>query len=204
MRLALTTFVIASALLVVLPGPDTLVILRSIVVGGRTRALRTVAGTCTGLVVWVAVAVLGLAAVLRASQDAYLALRVVGGAYLVWMGVQAFRSRGQEPLALDTGGGALLRTGYVAGLATDLLNPKVGVFFVTFLPGFVPAGLSVPLTSLAFGGIFILETLVYGLVLIALSGPVVRWLGTPSVRRRLDVLMGGVFVAFGIRLATES
>jgi threonine/homoserine/homoserine lactone efflux protein len=204
--LSILTFSVAAALIVLLPGPDTLVVLRSIVRDGRRRAMWTAAGGLTGLATWVTVAALGLSAVLRASHDAYLALRLVGAAYLVWLGVQSWRTRASKPDDDEAGRrrAGLLGTGYGAGLATDLLNPKVGVFFVTFLPGFVPAGHSVGWTSLLLGAIFIAETVLYYAALILMSRWVMRWMNDPRVRRRIDRMMGVVFVAFGVRLAAES
>jgi threonine/homoserine/homoserine lactone efflux protein len=206
MTQAVLTFSVAAALLVVLPGPDTLVIVRSMLRGGRRRAVLTACGMLTGLCLWVTAASLGLAAVLRASHDAYYALKIAGALYLVWLGVQSVRARrSSAPLEVDA---VVERTpgrtaGFGAGLLTNLLNPKVGVFFVAFLPGFVPAGMPVGATSLLLGGIYIVETAVYAAVLVALYGPVVRWMTTDRVRRRLDRLMGVVFIGFGVRLATE-
>ena len=203
MLTAVTTFSLAAALIVLLPGPDTLVTVRALVRGGRRQAVWTALGIETGLVVWVVVAVLGLSAVLRASEVAYLILRLVGAAYLVWLGVQALRSS-RSPAVAPPARGGLLGSGYRAGLLTDLLNPKVGVFFVTFLPGFVPSGRSVAGVSLLLGGIFIVETAVYLIVLIVLSGSVVRWMTTERIRRRMDRTMALVFLGFGVRLAVES
>ncbi len=202
MLLAVAAFALASAFIVVLPGPDTLVIVRGIVRGGRRRGLTTAAGILCGLALWVAAAVLGLAAMLRASEVGYEVLRVVGAAYLVWLGVQALRKRGREADGASSRGG-VLRTGFAAGLLTDLLNPKVGVFFVTFLPGFVPHGYAIGPTSLIFGAIFIIETAIYCLVLLILAGRVSGWMSAPRIRRRLDLLTGTVLVAFGLRLATD-
>jgi threonine/homoserine/homoserine lactone efflux protein len=204
---ALLGFAAASVLIVLLPGPDTLVVVRNLLRGGRRRAAATVVGVLTGLVVWVVAASLGLAAVLRASHTGYDVLRYVGGAYLLWVGVQALRSRTALTGGTEQGAqsryGPLLGSGFVAGLATDLLNPKVGVFFVSFLPGFVPHGVDVGLASLAFGAIFILETLIYFAVLIGLAGRVVSWMTDARMRRRLDRAAGLVFIGFGLRLATE-
>lgn len=207
MLVTVATFAAAAALLVILPGPDTLVFLRSLVRSGRGAALRTLAGTLTGLAIWVLVAVLGLTAVLRASHDAYLALRVVGAAYLVWLGVQALRTRraanavaaGDRPGAGRMG----LRSGFGAGLATDLLNPKVGVFFVTFLPTFIAADQPVAATSLLLGGIYILETALYFVVLLVAASTVTRWMATERIRSRIDRTMGAVFIVFGVRLVLE-
>jgi threonine/homoserine/homoserine lactone efflux protein len=206
MTQAVLTFSVAAALLVVLPGPDTLVIIRSMLRGGRRRAVLTAVGGLTGLCVWVAAASLGLAAVLRASHDAYYALKVAGAVYLVWLGIQSVRARRSASLPEERPEerpAAARTSGFGAGLLTNLLNPKVGVFFVAFLPGFVPDGMPVGATSLLLGGIYIVETAVYAAVLVALYGPVVRWMTTDRVRRRLDRFMGVVFIGFGVRLATE-
>lgn len=202
MLLAAATFAFASVLIVLLPGPDTLVVVRSMVRGGRSRGVSTALGVLAGLVVWVAVAALGLTALLRASEVGYTVLRFAGAAYLLHLGVQSLRARSAAD-APDARGG-VLGTGFAAGLLTDLLNPKVGVFFVTFLPGFVPAGWSVGVASLLFGAIYVALTALYFAVLLGLASRVTRWMSTPRVRRRLDLLTGGVLVAFGVRLATEA
>jgi threonine/homoserine/homoserine lactone efflux protein len=175
--------------------------------GGRRRAVSTVIGVLSGLAVWVLAASLGLSAVLRASHTGYDVLRYVGGAYLVWIGIQSLRSRG----AFDTDVGPvtrrrygpLLGSGYVAGLTTDLLNPKVGVFFITFLPAFVPRGTGVGPATLAFGAVFVFETLIYFVLLIRVADRIIGWMTDPLIRRRLDRGAGLVFLGFGIRLATE-
>ena len=189
MRTAVVTFTLAAVLIVLLPGPDTLVVLRSLLRHGRVRAVLTVAGVLTGLAVWVTAAALGLSALLRASESGYTALRIVGAAYLVWLGVQTLRARAvgaPSPLVVDTAGdGVALPPGrpvasYGAGLATDLLNPKVGVFFVTFLPAFVPHGEPVGAVSALLGAIFIALTALYFGVLLLVAGQVERWLADPG------------------------
>jgi threonine/homoserine/homoserine lactone efflux protein len=206
---AVAAFTLAAALIVLLPGPDTLVVLRNLVRDGRRTAALTVVGVLSGLSVWVVTAALGLSAVLRASHDAYTAVRMLGAAYLLWLGVQSLRSRtaptdaGPAATAPPPRPRGLLGTGYGAGLATDLLNPKVGVFFMSFLPGFVPHGHDVGRTSLVFGSIFVVETAIYFALLLALAGRITGWLTNPGIRRRLDRATGVVLVGFGLRLATE-
>ncbi len=205
---AVLTFAFAAALIVLLPGPDTLVVLRSLLREGRRQAVLTVVGVLTGLAVWVGVAAFGLSGLLRASHEGYTALRIAGGAYLLWLGVGSLRSRSAEPASVAEPGwgtqrGGLLGTGYGAGLATDLLNPKVGVFFVTFLPAFIPHGQPVGTTSLLLGGLFIAETAGYFAVLLLLAGRVTAWLRNPRVRARMDRLTGVVLIGFGLRLAVE-
>lgn len=192
----------AAALIVLLPGPDTLVVVRSILRGGRRAGILTALGNLTGLTIWVTSAVLGITALLHASEVGYNVLRVVGACYLVYLGMQAWRSRGQvEDEA--TGSGGVLGTGFRAGILTNLFNPKVGVFFVTFLPGFVPEGASVGITTAAFGAIFVVLTALYWLALLGVAGTVRTWMSTPAIRRRLDVATAAILVAFGVRLATE-
>lgn len=202
MLLQVAAFTLAAVLIVLLPGPDTLVVVRSLVRGGRRLAFRTVLGVLSGLMVWVVTAALGLSAVLRASHDGYLGLRIAGACYLIFLGVRSLRSGGAQSLE-PAAGPRKLRTGYPAGLLTDLLNPKVGVFFVTFMPGFIPHGEPVGYVSLLLGAIFIVLTGIYFVVLVAASRPVLRWLATTHIRRRLDRCTGLVLIGFGLRLALE-
>lgn len=203
MLVALASFTVAATLIVLLPGPDTLVVVRSIMRGGRRKGITTALGNLCGLTVWVCAAALGLAAVLRASEVGYDILRIAGATYLLWLGVQAWRNRGRIEDA-PRGRGGVLGTGFFAGLLTNLLNPKVGVFFVTFLPGFVPRGDSVGLTSLLFGAIFVALTAIYWVVLLGLAGTVTAWLSAPRIRRRLDTITAAILVGFGAKLVTES
>ena len=207
MLLSLVAFVGAAVLIVLLPGPDTLVVVRSILRGGRRRGILTALGNLCGLTVWVLAAALGLAAMVEASEVGYTVLRVVGACYLVLLGVQAWRSRGRidqpaEP-PRGTARRGVLGTGFRAGVLTNLLNPKVGVFFVTFLPGFVPADASVLWTTVLYGAIFVTLTALYWVVLLGLAGRVTTWMNTPVIRRRLDAATAAVLVAFGLRLGTE-
>jgi threonine/homoserine/homoserine lactone efflux protein len=200
--LSLVAFVGAAVLIVLLPGPDTLVVVRSILRGGRRQGTLTALGNLCGLTVWVLAAALGLAAMVEASEVGYAVLRIVGACYLVFLGVQAWRSRGrvEQPESPRRG---VLGTGFRAGVLTNLLNPKVGVFFVTFLPGFLPEGASVLWTTVLYGAVFVLLTALYWVLLIGLAGRVTAWMNTPAIRRRLVAATAAVLVGFGLRLATE-
>ncbi len=212
MPTAFATFAAASVIVVLFPGPDTLVVLRNLLRGGRRAAARTAAGVLCGLSIWVAAAALGVSALLRTSQYASLALRVAGACYLLVLGIRSLRARehpeavvedGIDPQAGRARRASLLGTGFTSGLATDLLNPKVGIFFVTFLPGFIPHGAPVGAWSLAFGGIFVLETAAYFAVMVLASETVVRLMGNRSIRRRIDRATGMALVGFAVRLAVE-
>ena len=138
---------------------------------------------------------------LAASEAAYTALKWAGAAYLVWLGIGLIRNpRG----ALDTDGPGAeprRRNWFVRGLLTNLLNPKIGIFYVSFLPQFVPDGAPVA------GTIFLLASIHAGLTglwlgcLIAASGPLRRILARPTAVRTMDRLTGGVFIAAGAKLA---
>jgi threonine/homoserine/homoserine lactone efflux protein len=206
MLIAVIGFTAAAALIILLPGPDTLVVLRSLLRQGPRQARRTVAGVLTGLSIWAGGAVLGLSALLRASHDGYLALRLAGAVYLCVLGIQAFRSRGAtaefEPQQV-AGRRGVIGTGYLAGLTTDLLNPKVGVFFVTFLPAFVPHGEPIGPVTLLFGAIFVVETGLYFVAFLKFADRLMVSMRRPRLRRTLDRCTGAVLVGFGIRLALE-
>jgi threonine/homoserine/homoserine lactone efflux protein len=207
----LVSFTLASVLIVLLPGPDSLVVVRGLVRHGRRGGALTAAGVLCGLVVWVAATALGLSALLQASEVGYEILKIAGACYLVWIGVRSLLSirRSTAEVAVEGDGPMapaplLGGSGFVAGFVTDLLNPKVGVFFVSFLPGFVPAGYPVGWTTFALGTWYAVLTAVYFLGLIAVSGTVSGWMRSPRIRRRLDAVTGMVLLGFGVRLATES
>src|SRR6266542_1949143 len=185
MVVAVTTFSLAAALIVLVPGPDTLVVLRALIRGGRARAARAVAGVLCGQCVWVGAAAFGLSALLRASHAGYVALKIAGGAYLITLGLQSLRRRGTPHD--ETGGRGLLGTG----------------FFVTFLPAFIPAGASVGATTLLFGAIFSVETALYFAVLLVVATRLTRWMANARIRRRMDAGTGAVLIGLGARLAIE-
>src|SRR5688572_29350451 len=150
-------FVVASLLFIQVPGPSLLFMLGRALTVSLRDALVSVAGNALGLVVQVMLVAVGLGAVVAASATAYTALKIVGAAYVVWLGVQAIRHRGDARLALLSGqrpperATAALRTGFVVGVT----NPKTIVFFVAFLPQFTsqdaPAGPQLALLGLVFG-----------------------------------------------------
>lgn len=206
MLVALASFTVASVLIVLLPGPDSLVVVRGLVRGGRRGGALTAAGVLCGLGVWVTATALGISALLRASEVGYDVLKVVGACYLLWLGVRSLvslRRTTAQPVSVE----ALeaVRSGFWAGFLTDILNPKVGVFFVSFLPGFIPAGASsVGWITLGFGAWYTVLSAVYFAALVAVSSTVAGWMSTARIRRRLDAATGLVLVAFGLRLATEA
>jgi threonine/homoserine/homoserine lactone efflux protein len=200
---ALLAYTVAAALLTITPGLDTALVLRTAASEGPRRALWSGLGIVMGCFVWAAIVAGGLSALLVASEFAYDALRRVGAAYLLYVGLKLVRqprkSFVNEAVPQTRGRGAFAR-----GALTNLLNPKVGIFYVSFLPQFIPSGVSVAPFTLLLGAIHGLLGLCWFSALIAATRPLTQWLRRPSVVRWLDRTTGGIFIAFGARLAFES
>jgi threonine/homoserine/homoserine lactone efflux protein len=204
--LPLLAFVAAAGVLTITPGVDTAMVLRSSASSGPRAGAAAGLGICAGLFVWGAGAAFGLTALLAASTVAFTIVKWAGAAYLVYLGAKllakprtALDAPSKAPGEAGGKGGAAdaLRRGFL----TNILNPKVGVFYVTFLPQFVPHGVNVAAFSLLLAAVHVLLTLAWFSLLIALTVPLGRFLAKPPVVRALDRLTGGVFVAFGAKLA---
>jgi threonine/homoserine/homoserine lactone efflux protein len=204
---AVLGFAVVAAALTVTPGLDTALVLRAALTRSRREAAATAAGIVAGLFVWGAAAAAGVSALLTASELAYEVLRWAGAAYLVWFGVRlivrAVRGSG-EPL--DAGGAAGSSAWRAArtGLATNLLNPKVGVFYVALLPQFLPAGSDPLLAGLLLAGVHAGISTVWFAGLVVLASALSRWLRRPAVTRAIDGLTGLALVGFGLRLAVAA
>jgi threonine/homoserine/homoserine lactone efflux protein len=236
---ALLGFALASTVVILAPGPDTMLVMRNTMRGGRRTGWVTACGTLSGLTIWALAAALGLSALLRVSHVGYDILRFCGAAYLIWLGVTSLaqfrRNRSAEPAAkagdpgaavpapavAGPGGPSLAAAGpagpgrpgpgaarpgraYLNGLLSNLLNPKISVFFMAFLPAFIPAGASAAEFSLVLGIWFIAETGLWLGVVAWLADRGVRWLRRPAVQRWIERVTGIVLIGFGLRLATES
>jgi threonine/homoserine/homoserine lactone efflux protein len=190
-------------LLTITPGADMAMVSRSVLLGGRRDAFATTLGICAGCFVWAVVSAAGVAAVLAASQTAYDALRLVGAAYLVWLGVQSLLAawRGESPtLATERSG---RRRPFRQGLLTNLFNPKIAIFYSTFLPQFIGPGDPALLLSMLLAGIHIALGLVWLTAYAWLLDRAVTAFKSSRLRRALDALTGTVLVALGLRLAAE-
>ena len=211
---ALLGFALASTLVILAPGPDVMLVMRNTMRGGRRAGWLTACGTLSGLAIWAFAAALGLSTLLQVSHVAYDVLRFCGAAYLIWLGAASFgrfRRKGgatarPAPEGAGTTGPARARPArtYLNGMLSNLLNPKVSVFFMAFLPAFIPAGESASQFSLALGAWFIAETGLWLAVVAWLADRGVRWLRRPAVQRWMERVTGVVLIGFGLRLATES
>lgn len=200
---AILAFTVAAVVLTVTPGLDTALVLRTSASQGPRAAGFAVVGIALGCLVWGGIVALGLGALLAASELAFTIVKYLGAAYLLWLGAHLLL----KPRRSFEGGGALAGAGsgdwsaLRRGLLTNILNPKVGLFYVTFLPQFVPAGADVASFSFLLASIHVLLGLVWLGLLVAATIPMGRFLRRPAVVRTTDRLTGGIFVAFGIKLA---
>lgn len=196
-------FIAAASLLTVTPGVDTAIVLRTATLEGWRQAVLAAAGIGLGCLAWGAVS-LGLGALLQASELGYTVVKFVGAAYLIWLGSRLlFKPR----VSFDAGAGTATSANGQAfwrGLLTNLLNPKVAVFYVTFLPQFVPLGKDVAAYSFFLACLHVLLSLAWFTALIAATIPLGKLLRRPALTKALDRVTGGVLVAFGVRLATST
>ena len=205
----LLAFLGISALVIVTPGQDTALTIRNTLAGGRRAGSFTALGVSTGQAVWTLAASAGVAALLVASEPAFVALKLAGAAYLVFLGAQAlvaaFRRRATKSRAVAGAPSRALApaTAFRQGVLSNLGNPKMAVFFTSLLPQFAPAGGASFPVMLALGLLFCTMTLAWlsaYSVAVDRAGDVLR---RPAVRRVLDAVTGAVLVALGLRLATH-
>jgi RhtB (resistance to homoserine/threonine) family protein len=204
----LLVFVGVAAIVILLPGPDTAVVTKNVLLHGRRAALGASAGVGAGLSVWTLAAAVGLASVIRASEVAFTVLKVVGALYLMWLGFQALRAARHAPaddearltVARPVMGA---RGGFWQGFLGDLANPKIGIFFTSLLPQFVDAGRPVLLPFLGLGAVFVLMTVLWLGAYCLIAARAAETLRRPRVRSALDRVTGVVLIAIGLRLVTE-
>ena len=198
---SLIAYLAAASLLTVTPGLDTALVLRTVATRGPRQAFQAGVGVAVGCFAWATLVALGLGALLAASRLAYTVLRWVGAAYLVWTGYKMLRYPRRSLLAAQ--GEPSQGAAFTTGLLTNLLNPKVGVFYVSFLPQFVPQGVPVAPYMLLLGGLHALLGVIWFGCLITATRPLTRVLQRPRVVASCDRLTGGMFVAFGVGLAAQ-
>lgn len=204
-------FVGISAIVILLPGPDTVVVTKNLLLHGRRPALATSLGVGGGLAVWTVAAAVGIASLLKASAVAFTVLKFGGAAYLIYLGVQAFRTAGHPISGTPAGDGAAPLTrsslggfgGFRQGMLSDLANPKIGIFFTSLLPQFVNAHHPVLLPSLILGAVFVAMTITWLALYCVLAARLIDTIARPRVRAAMDRITGTVLIALGLRLAAE-
>lgn len=204
-----------AALLTIIPGPDTALVTKNAIARGRTAAFFTTFGICLGCLCHATASALGLSLVLRESARLYGWMKLAGAGYLVYLGGRALwaAAKGQKGSLAEIESGSQHAVSirqrsargrsFGEGLFTNLLNPKVAIFYLTFLPQFIAPGESVLRKSLFLAGIHVLMGLIWLCSYAILLDRMSSVLAQPSFKRRLEAISGAVLVAFGLRLAME-
>jgi threonine/homoserine/homoserine lactone efflux protein len=202
---SILAFTATALLLVITPGLDTVVLLRTVLGGGRVAGLFGGFGTTLGCLVWGAAGIAGLTALLMASRLAYDVVRYAGAAYLLWLGASAlWRSRRgalREPVEVQVVTPVrALRMGFT----TNLLNPKIGVFYLSLLPQFLPADQPSASWAALLVGIHLVLGQVWQLVVVWLAARAAKVLTRPAVRAWTERATASVLIGFGLRAALDS
>lgn len=199
-------YIVAAVLIVVSPGPDTMLILRYTLAGGRRVGFATVSGVQLGILGHITAAVLGLSVLIVSVPIAFKAVAIAGAAYLAFVGVQSLRagslriSPEAQADALAIGHGRAVRDAII----TNLLNPKVIMLFVALMPNFVaPARASVPLQLALLGATLLAINIAWQTGLVLAADRLRRWLGRLSVQRVIAIITGAVFIGFAALLLVE-
>jgi RhtB (resistance to homoserine/threonine) family protein len=200
----LIAFMGVAAILIILPGADMALITRNTLALGRRRTMLTIVGICAGCVIHATASAFGLSAILATSAAAFNVMKTIGAAYLVWIGIQSIRSAGAPTAPPSTGPQKHQGVGpFLQGFLTNVLNPKVAIFYLTFLPQFIAPGEPVLRRSFLLAGIHI----VMGFAWLTAYAWFVDRLGAiltrPRVKAWLERVTGGVLIALGARLAWE-
>lgn len=220
---AVASFAVVAGLMTIIPGLDTVLVVRTALAQGRRRGFAVALGINTGVLIWGAAAAVGVSALLVASRLAYDVLRLAGAAYLVWLGgtmlwrtwrrAGAGRRRARSEVSrepaeprhvrADSTQGSALRS-WARGVATNLLNPKIGAFYVAILPQFIPARAPHLLMGLTLAGVHDAEGIIWFAMLICAVHLARRFLESDKAHRVMDRITGMVLIGFGVRLALTS
>lgn len=202
---SLTTFVIASVLLALVPGPDNIFVLTQSSVNGHKAGLLVTLGLCTGLIVHTTAVALGITALLKTSYVAFTVLKIAGAMYLLYLAWRAFHASSEE---INTGQSREVAgiKYYLRGVIMNVTNPKVSIFFLAFLPQFADPSRGPVIQQIFFlGMVFILVTLLVFGGIALLAGAVGAWLtNTPRAQTMMNRIAGAVFVAMALKLVTAN
>jgi threonine/homoserine/homoserine lactone efflux protein len=214
----LLAFLVVAALLTITPGADMALVMRHALGGGTRPAFFASLGICLGTLIWGTASALGVSVVFARSALAFAVLKYIGGAYLVYLGVRALRDavrregrpegrplrpiEGMAPgLPGDMRRGPSRSAAFLQGLLTNLLNPKVAVFYLTFLPQFVAADRSVLTQSVFLAATHVVMGLIWLTIYARFIDRMAAVLLTERVKRRIEAVTGAVLMTLGIRLA---
>lgn len=204
----LIAFTVIAALLTITPGADTMLVIRNVMARGQRAGLLTTVGVCCGLFVHATLSALGLSVILVNSALAFEVVKMIGAAYLVWLGVQSLReafgrkhsARGDADLRAQPARGY---QSLVEGVLSNVLNPKVAVFYLALFPQFISPGDWVFGKSMLLAGIHWVEGMLWLSIVALFVGRLRSWIAQPRVTRVIAATTGAVMIMFGVRLAME-
>ena len=200
----LAAFVVAASVLALTPGVDTAMVLNRAMGDGKKTALMASVGIALGCLVWGAIVSLGLGAMLQASEIAYNTVKYAGALYLLWLGVKLLlKPRMINPNSSLSSSDEMRSKAFIQGFTTNILNPKVGVFYITFLPQFVPTGADVASYSMLLALIHVALSMLWFGILIWATSPLNRFLNKPQTIKKLDRMTGAVFILFSVKLVSQ-
>lgn len=202
---ALLAFTLAAVLLTITPGLDTMMLLRMVLGGGRRAGLMGGFGTTLGCLAWGAASIAGLTALLVASRFAYDVLRYAGAAYLLWLGASAlWKARRGLADHAATSDPVTPWQALRIGFTTNVLNPKIGVFYLSLLPQFLPTNSDATGWAVLLVGVHVSVGQVWQLVVVWLAGRAAVVLARPRVRQWTERLTASVLIGFGLKVAFDS
>jgi RhtB (resistance to homoserine/threonine) family protein len=200
-------FVLMCIFLIILPGPDTAIATKNTVTVGRIGGLKTALGTCCALLIHTSAAVLGLSAIIVKSAYLFSVFKYVGAVYLIFLGVKTLCSLKKKEEAvsveMDTKNQFVNISCFKQGFLTNILNPKVAVFFLTFLPQFVDSGSNTFIPFLLMGITYTVLTAAWFLLYVYLINLISAFMKKPKTQNIIEGITGSILIGFGIKLALE-
>ncbi|MEH7222225.1 LysE family translocator [Bacillus sp. JJ1566] len=200
-------FVFMCILLIILPGPDTAIATKNTLTVGKAGGLKTAFGTCCALLIHTSAAVFGLSAIIVKSAVLFSIFKYVGAIYLIYLGVKTLWSLRKKEVAASVEMNTVSKfentTCFKQGFLTNLLNPKVAVFFLTFLPQFVDSGSNTFLPFLLMGFTYTVLTAIWFFLYVYLINQISTFMKKPKAQNMIEGITGTILIGFGIKLALE-
>lgn len=200
MSMLLIPYLIAISILTITPGLDTTLIIRTATLEGKMKAFQAALGINLGCIVWGVLVACGLGALLMTSDLAFNALKWIGAIYLTWLGLNLLLKPRSELASLNNS--AVTRQNwFMKGFWGNLLNPKVGIFYISFLPQFIPQSASPVIWTMSLVMIHVVIGLIWSIFLIAAMQSISAYLKQPKFIRYMDRVTGSIFILFALKLA---
>ncbi|MCH7330416.1 LysE family translocator [Acinetobacter modestus] len=200
MSMLLIPYLIAISILTITPGLDTTLIIRTATLEGKTKAFQAALGINLGCIVWGVIVACGLGALLMTSDLAFNALKWIGAIYLTWLGLNLLL-KPRSQLASLKNSAVTTQNWFMKGFWGNLLNPKVGIFYISFLPQFIPQSSSPLIWTMSLVMIHVVIGLIWSIFLIAAMQSISAYLKQPKFIRYMDRITGSIFILFALKLA---